>query len=563
MAEYSSPIDYGQAHPGGFFTKYPPIVGRISRNPYDWGYGGTNLYPRPFNSWFQQINQGNYSLGPFARRVDNKKSGRIKMSLSEGFGEPGFVEQCWYDFARGNNDTDGSGNKYPENRDFWAQADLHRCTVWNLMGSGGLVEVDVAISNTRAGDGTSTDPETFSVGAIYGGGLWGLLVACVGVIAGDTSDCGENDINGIPTGGLIGGFGGLSFTSGMGWGGMGWALGQGDDDPGKVPNLIDGIYQNLDSAAQADVGSEYDTPNLFETFGDWFQEELVNFADFLSKLKTDEDAWLNLDAAVRAIKFDETIHLLAGGAMARDLMINGWYVPNIEQVSGLPNSGTSADPYHLKPRDETQQRWASYFRNTSTGAPDMITDHTGETHGENDYSTYGDFRDYIPHTTPTGNFNGVSRRDMEWYLTLLNRGDTTSVPYVDQDTNEFVFAENYGFSRGGSVASVDPLLNWMDDTFSEQTGDSWGVLFDMAPASPFFIALPNNIVNLERTARMLKHNRGETVHTVPGSGGIIGTNLDGYRDTKFEVRISAENMKIGNPQMYNYLVEQGLMKAVD
>ena len=43
--------------------------------------------------------------------------------------------------------------------------------------------------------------------------------------------------------------------------------------------------------------------------------------------------------------------------------------------------------------------------------------------------------------------------------------------------------------------------------------------------------------------------KGESI----GSGG----NLDGYDDTKFEIRISAKNLKEGNLTMYNYLVSTG------
>ena len=135
-----------------------------------------------------------------------------------------------------------------------------------------------------------------------------------------------------------------------------------------------------------------------------------------------------------------------------------------------------------------------------------------------------------------------------WHLTLLNRGDTTTVPYVDPTTNEFVFAENYGFGRGGSVQSADPFLNWVDSTFGTQTGNSVGALLDMSPASPFFIVTVIPIALLEASARNIKAKKGES---------IGATNLDGYDTTKFEIRISASNMKAGNSTMYNYLLNTG------
>ena len=53
---------------------------------------------------------------------------------------------------------------------------------------------------------------------------------------------------------------------------------------------------------------------------------------------------------------------------------------------------------------------------------------------------------------------------------------------------------------------------------------------------------------LEAGGRMIKVKKGET----PGI-----TNIDAYDTTKFEIRISAKNMKAGNPRIYNYLVNTG------
>ena len=54
---------------------------------------------------------------------------------------------------------------------------------------------------------------------------------------------------------------------------------------------------------------------------------------------------------------------------------------------------------------------------------------------------------------------------------------------------------------------------------------------------------------LEAGGRLIKAKKGESVHPV--------TNLDAYDDTKFQIRISAKNLKATNPTMYNYLVNTG------
>ena len=69
----------------------------------------------------------------------------------------------------------------------------------------------------------------------------------------------------------------------------------------------------------------------------------------------------------------------------------------------------------------------------------------------------------------------------------------------------------------------------------------------MSPATPFFYVLRIMPI-LEAGGTMIKIKKGET----PGA-----TNIDGYDTTKFEIRINAKNMKAGNLNMYNYLVNTG------
>ena len=72
---------------------------------------------------------------------------------------------------------------------------------------------------------------------------------------------------------------------------------------------------------------------------------------------------------------------------------------------------------------------------------------------------------------------------------------------------------------------------------------------DMSPATGFFTVFGITGV-LEDTAKMIKRKKGQPI------GGI--SNLDGYDTTTFQIRISARNMKVGNPALYNYLVNTGL-----
>ena len=320
----------------------------------------------------------------------------------------------------------------------------------------------------------------------------------------------------------------VSFLENGAFAGAGWCL-AGDGEAATEAGVI---YNSLNSTQQAAAGSTFSDANRANNFASALAAHLAEVKDFLGKLSSFHYGAAAGNFVAREADWKMTLELISAAPMAARLMLDAWWLPNLRKYGSnqfnLP-TGTASDPYKWRPPDHVQKRWAEYMNTTNTGAPNG-----------------SDFKSYIPSTTP--NKTGTSEPDWGWHLTLLNRGDTTTVPYVDPTTNEFVFAENYGFGRGGSVQSADPFLNWVDSTFGTQTGNSVGALLDMSPASPFFIVTVIPIALLEASARNIKAKKGES---------IGATNLDGYDTTKFEIRISAKNMKAGNLNMYNYLLNTG------
>ena len=101
---------------------------------------------------------------------------------------------------------------------------------------------------------------------------------------------------------------------------------------------------------------------------------------------------------------------------------------------------------------------------------------------------------------------------------------------------------------GGKIYEPkDPKYGTKKNYTNQQTANSVGAILDMSPATPFFYVLRIMPI-LEAGGKLIKIRKGET----PGA-----TNIDGYDTTKFEIRISARNMKAGNIRIYNYLVNTG------
>ena len=539
MAEYNSSIPVGGAQTFG--QAWAPCNGDIGTVMSNWMYGGGCAYPAPYRSFQQNLINGNNYLGPYCRRLDGV-AGRLKISLSAAIGEVGFVQQCWYDYPRGANDkVDGV---LADTNQVWWDTKVSRkywVQVYNLNDDNApLIWVQVAISA-----GTTAYPllsmHDVSNGPLQGDcirhiraghNLYGGQTNPLQLYTGIPGNCGiKSDVLStlaIPTATGQGGWiPDVSFLENGAFAGMGWCLA----GNGEAATEAGVIYNSLNSTQQAAAGSTFSDANRSNNFLAALNDHLAKIKDFLGKLSSFHYGAAAGNFVLREAKWKMTIELLSAAPMAARLMLDAWWLPNLRKYGANPNNGptgTASNPYKWRPPDHVQKRFAEYMNTTNTGAPDG-----------------SDFKAYIPNSTP--NKTGTSEPDWGWFLTLLNRGDTTTVPYVDTTTNEFVFAENYGFGRGGSVQSADPFLNWVQTYTNQQTADSVGAILDMSPATPFFYVLRIMPI-LEAGGTMIKIKKGET----PGA-----TNIDGYDTTKFETRINAKNMKAGNLNMYNYLVNTG------
>ena len=539
MAEQNTAIEVGAAQ--SFGASYAPRRTNITTSTSNWNYG-YGSYPAPYRSFSQNLVNANWILGPYCRRLDGV-AGRLRISMQAAFGEIGFVQQCWYDFPRGANDK--INGVLQETNKVWWDSEIKRkywIRVYNLNDDNApLIWVQVAID----GGGGNTPPIQMydpSNGPLNGDcirhiraahNLYGGQINPLQLYTGIAGNCGIKSDSlsekAIPYRADSGGWlPDVSFLENGGMGGCPWVL----DPNGEAEDELGNIYNGLNGTQQAAAGPYLSDANRSNNLASNLAAHLAEVKDFLDKLRS----WAYSEAAKQAsdrnAAIKMTLELLAAAPMAAELMIQAWWLPNLRRHgtnSGNHPTGTASNPYKWRPPNHVQQRFAGYMNDTNTGAPNG-----------------SDFKSYIPQSTP--NKTGTSEQDWGWFLTHLNRGDTTSVPHVDPATNEFVFNENYGFGRVCYVSSTDEFIGWVDSTFGTQTGNSIGALMDMSPAAPFFIVSVIPILLLEEGGRAIKAKKGES---------IGATNLDGYDTTTFETRISASNMKIGNPTMYNYLVNTG------
>lgn len=511
MSLYNSPVPVGNNTVSTFFPSYPPVQGNIGTNPASWTFA--TGYVAPFRSFDQQIVNNSWILGPYCRKLDGT-SGRIVIDQSTG--GIGFVQQCWYDYPR------SLLEPYEENSEWWAKCGKVRITAKDQMvASNPTITIEVAISNYQSSSVNLFEPPTY-IGLFF----FRIINLVDHAIRG--GNCGTNSDSGYPDSSTLNSKspGIFSDIGGLISGGLS-ALTNALSASGPLFTSMGIAFASASEGPAAPGGSLSDA-NRANTLNGWLSDHLTKFNNFADEMNAYVLSLANENAAAKAEAMKQVAGIFSAAPEAAGLFANGWLNPNLDLI-GTPNGpGSNGNPYQWRPSNESQERYASYL------SGDPTTNTFPYTNG-------------VPTSTPTNPDTG--QLDWGWFLTMLNRGNSAS-PTVDTTTNEVVILENYGFNRGGSIsASTDTFLNSVDAVFGTSVGNSLGTLLDMSPAAPFFVATVLPIVVLEEIGKAQKVAQGQSINPV--------TNLDGLVDTKFELRISAKNLKSGNPTLYNYLTTTG------
>lgn len=510
MAQYDQPIPVGDGTVTSFLPYYPPVTGDIGTNPNNWTF--RSGYVAPLRSFGQQIVNSTYILGPYCRKLDGT-SGRL--TYEQGTGGLGFVQQCWYDYPR------SPLEPYEENREWWAKCQKTRISVADLM-TNGSPQILVEVAYANYGEGSTSTAAFWPNVSLFFSRIVNLV--SYSILGGD---CGTGSDSGYPTpsnnGGIWGDIGSM-FGGGLGallagLGGLG----------GPIGSALSGFQSGASAGTPAAAGGEFGPGNLEQTLGDILNDHLSKMTDWLDSLSEYALGLSEKNQQERNEAFRQIAGLAGSVPQAADLFINGWFLPNLRLPFDPTGVGSANNPFKWRPQDHDQERYAAYLSNV------LPLDNLN-----------------VPATTPTNPDTG--QPDWGWFLTMLNRGSSLP-PYIDTNTNEIAIPENYGFNRGGSIeASTGDFLNSVESKFGKNVADSLGTLLDMSPASPFFVASVVPIVTLELGGRVIKDQKGLPIDPV--------TNLDGYETTQFELRITAANLKAGNPTLYNNLVSAGQLQPV-
>ena len=514
----TTPFNMGNGPSAFLSPDYAPVQGTCGTNIESWTFGGAGNYPRPFTSFSQRVVEASNALGPFAIRIGDAESvgdGRIIFDPTNTI-PISFREQRWYT-------QDDGFTGYPSKSEWWQGCIKYVVRAHDLHIDGHPVGLfEVAITNPIE---TETFNYPFNPFNIMGA-IFGSVPPILGLITG---------VPAFPLGPFLGGPGPLGGPDGNSGGptipsipnSPSWILGGG--------NIFGDIVNTADSYVNT----------ALTTLG----ENLTNnFNDFSS--------WVNNLTSETISEGDWNVNFI-DGVLTGQTCMNGHIAHNITEPDG--NGSFDSIPGELKsnPRpciigDFSQQNLASIL-----GPGTLLPNNTGGSNGidSNARTQMGDqFSDFI--NLGTANYaQGSNARGMGAWLifgrSIFNEanqpGNSAAAqnPTVDNVGNLHLY-DTYDFG----VSNASGLVNNARPFIGDDSADAIDSILDTMPG---FYATPF----LSAAGKTRQSNSGGTPNNVPLSG------VSQLQNTYQDVIITPQNLKAGNPALYQEMKDKGYFDHVD
>lgn len=498
------PLEMGIGPNPFFGPDYAPVAGRAG--PSDWTYGGGGNYIRPFTSFSQRLVEASNALGPFAMRLGGNITGRILISTqSESLGQLAYRDQPWW------TQNDGATG-YPSKAEWWNSVVKTVIQVRDMNSVGHpLIHVEVAIFDPTDPAQRYNPPapwdHIFSLGSI----MFGAVPPVLGWIIGSLAPLpGQPGFGGGGPSGATPDPGGGSPLPDDGWPG-------GDPDPlgfltaaaTAMGNLIGNYADDLATAYQNTIG-----------------EPLSSAADFVN----------NVFMGIEAGELGVVTHVQHNIQQPVDGSFN--HIPG----------ETKSNPRDLDMRDGLQE---AYARNLSNGA--NLLGYTADGTSADNAKLHDTLVNQgIELAVVNLGIPNNAAGTVPFYIhgrTTFNEGNfpgnpnAAPNPTIDSDGNLRIY-DTYEFAN----SNLDAIGNWVRDNVNADVGNEINAVFDTAPGGVYMYPLLNGAGEIRET------NQG-------GTPGL--SNISSLQNTYMAVVITPQNLKNGNPQLYQSLVDSGFYANVD
>lgn len=515
----TSPFNMGNG-PSAFLTPdYAPVQGTCGTIVANWTFGGAGNYPRPFTSFSQRVVEASNALGPFAMRIgDAANIGDGRIIFDPTMPEPiSFREQRWYT-------QDDGFTGYPSKAEWWQGCIKYVVRAHDLHIDGHPVGLfEVAITNPIETEIFNMPFNPFNIT----GGILGSLPPILGLLTGVPSGpLGPFLGTGGPFGGP-GGTGGSGPTTPIISSPPEWLLSGGeilgdivDTADSYISNMIktlaetiSGNMNNFVTAAQNRTGETItNTTNYLSNFMEGTLDGETCLNTHLAHQVTPPDSNGSFNNIPGETKSNPRLCVLSNGGMNRlaSILNNPTVLTNTGGANGLTNDARENLGVHLISQIDIS---TADFGLRSNGA------------GIGAWTIFG-----------TTVFNEAA---------FPENNAAAQNPNIDNDGNLHIY-DTYQFED----SNLSPLINNFRPILGDDTTDAINAFYDTAPGY-------HKSAQISAAGKVRQANSGGTPNNVPFSG--ISQTVNTYMD----VVIPPDNLKQGNPALYEQLKDKGYFDHVD
>ena len=512
MTAITTPYNVGTGPMMFLSPDYLPVLGSCGRNPTAWSYGGGGNYPRPFTSYTQRIVEASNSLGPFARRVGGGASGRVILSIFDpSSGQLAFREQPWYGFNDGNTGYVSKAEWWDKSIKVYVQLrDVHvEGHPWDVF--------EVAFNSLGELDQYTAQWQFENI-------LGGILAPYLGALTGIPSDV-------------------MDAFSELG----DWAVG----GSGLLSDSKGETFQSLDA----------DYKQAFETVATLFPQHSEGIRAALhTQLNGGSGNELGSEWAI-----SRYLRNWFEGYIMGDIGLKAHVAHNL---SPKVNGSFDHVPGELKnnPTDIPWPDWAKENFASTLGTGILLDPATGNAVTDSNeladvlggHAGIGGAIEKFGHGTGLPALGGYNPKGIGVWLvfgtTVYNEhtanelgGDPTYAaknPYID-DQGVYHHGDTYDFAGNG----LSPYIQWLN-SINPALYNGVNSFLDTSPAF-------HKSGMLSYTGKIRQENDGQTPDNVPFSG------IQHLQNSYIDVAVTPQQMKDGNPTLYQTLKDQGYYSHVD
>ena len=512
MTAITTPYNVGTGPMMFLSPDYLPVLGSCGRNPTAWSYGGGGNYPRPFTSYTQRIVEASNSLGPFARRVGGGASGRVILSIFDpSSGQLAFREQPWYGFNDGNTGYVSKAEWWDKSIKVYVQLrDVHvEGHPWDVF--------EVAFNSLGELDQYTAQWQFENI-------LGGILAPYLGALTGIPSDV-------------------MDAFSELG----DWAVG----GSGLLSDSKGETFQSLDA----------DYKQAFETVATLFPQHSEGIRAALhTQLNGGSGNELGSEWAI-----SRYLRNWFEGYIMGDIGLKAHVAHNL---SPKVNGSFDHVPGELKnnPTDIPWPDWAKENFASTLGTGILLDPATGNAVTDSNeladvlggHAGIGGAIEKFGHGTGLPALGGYNPKGIGVWLvfgtTVYNEhtanelgGDPTYAaknPYID-DQGVYHHGDTYDFAGNG----LSPYIQWLN-SINPALYNGVNSFLDTSPAF-------HKSGMLSYTGKIRQENDGQTPDNVPFSG------IQHLQNSYIDVAVTPQQMKNGNPTLYQTLKDQGYYSHVD